>query len=305
MLRVIVGPNEYGARQKLIDVRESFLREYGDFALEQLNCQEVSINRVRESIQSAPFLAAKKMVILDTPSATKEFKETYENLLNEIQKSTDVVVYEPVPDKRTAYYKFLKKQQDFSEYSAVDEATSIAWLQAAAKERGGNISSPDAKYLVGRIGTNQFALANELDKLVAYNADISRESIDLLTEKSPKTTIFELLEAAFSNRSEAAMQIYNEQRQMKVEPPQIIAMLAWQLHVLALLATSKGKSDAEIATAARMSPYVIGKSRGLLRSVGASRLKQLISDLAELDYKAKTSAIDTDRGLQIYIAAIS
>src|SRR3546814_19438404 len=57
-------------------------------------------------------------------------------------------------------------------------------------------------------------------------------SSDLLT---PQSTIFELLDAALSGNTRRALELYEEQRSMKVEPQQIIAMLAWQLHVLAVV----------------------------------------------------------------------
>ncbi len=300
-----MGPNSFAAREKLKELRNQFVREQGDFALEQFDGEETSFDKVREALQSAPFLAPKKMVILIAPNAIKEYKEQYETVLNDIPETTDVVVYEPSPDKRTAYYKFLKKQKHYYGFENPDEHSLATWLVEEAKNNDGTITLADARYVISRVGTIQYALKNELDKLLSYNTTITRSSIDLLTEPSPKTTIFELLEAAFSGNTQRAMSIYAEQRQLKVEPQQIIAMLAWQLHILALIATAGSRSDGEIAQASKMSPYVISKSRPLLKTVGASRLKTLISELTQLDYKGKTSAIDVDRGLQTYLATIS
>ncbi len=72
--------------------------------------------------------------------------------------------------------------------------------------------SKDAKYLVMRVGANQQTLSNELAKLLSYDKAITRQTIDLLTEQTPQSTIFELLDAAFAGNSKKAMELYAEQR---------------------------------------------------------------------------------------------
>ena len=109
------------------------------------------------------------------------------------------------------------------------------------------MKSNDARYLVERVGTNQQLLANEIEKLALYDKDISKESIDLLTEETPQSTIFELLEAAFAGNHRKVQTLYAEQRAMKVEPPQIIALLAWQLHILAIIKTAGDRTPETIA----------------------------------------------------------
>src|SRR5207302_5372047 len=103
------------------------------------------------------------------------------------------------------------------------------WLSETAKARNATLNPSDASYLVERVGLNQQLLANELDKLLLYNPQITRSSIDQLTDPTPQSTVFQLLEAAFAGRTKQALDLYAEQRGLKVEPQQIIAMLAWQL----------------------------------------------------------------------------
>ncbi len=163
---------------------------------------------------------------------------------------------------------------------------------------------PDAGYLIERLGLNQQLLSSELAKLLTYSPKINRTSIDLLTEPTPQSTIFQLLDAAFAGNAKKALKIYQEQRAGKTEPLAIIGMLAWQLHVVALIVSAGQRSDAEIAKEAKLSPFVVRKSRHIARELALSRVTQLISQLLDLDLHIKTTSTDADDALQAYILTI-
>ena len=179
------------------------------------------------------------------------------------------------------------------------------WLTQRTKQQGGSISSGDARYLVERVGLNQQLLASELEKLLLYDLKITRETVDLLTEATPQSTIFQLLEAAFAGNAKRTMKLYTEQRALKVEPQQIIAMLAWQLHVLALVKTAGARNSQEIASEARLSPYVVQKSQAIAQSLSLAELKKLIKDLLTIDTRLKRESLDSDEMLKNYLLRMS
>ena len=116
--------------------------------------------------------------------------------------------------------------------------------------------------------------------------------------------IFQLLDSAFSGNHRQTLKLYGEQRASKVEPQQIIAMLGWQLHILSVIKTAGERSDAQIASGAKINPYVVGKSRGITRGLTLQRLKELVNNLMKLDLQTKTTAIDADDGVQAYLLTI-
>lgn len=282
-----------------------FVQEHGDFALERLDGEEAEYGRITESVQSLPFLASKKLVVLKNGGANKQFAENIEHILDSITDSTDLIIVEPKLDKRLSYYKTLKKKTDFREYAALDVLGLANWLNKAAKERGGELKTADARYLVERVGTNQQLLSNELNKLLNYQPNVTRETIDLLTEATPQSTIFELLDAAFAGNIKRALKLYAEQRTLKVEPQQILAMIAWQLHILALIKTAGQRSADDIAKDAKINPYVVRKSQSIARKLTLAELKKLVHDALELDVRLKSQSIDADEALQHYLLTIS
>jgi len=170
-----------------------------------------------------------------------------------------------------------------------------------AKEQGGNLSAGDARLLIDRVGQNQLTLQHEIDKLVAYGPKITKESIELLTERTPQSSIFELLDAAFAGNAKRAMALYDEQRALRVEPQQIIAMTVWQLHVLAVVKTAGNRTPDEIARASKISPFTVRKTQGLARQISLVQLKKLVSDLREFDIRLKSEGLDADEVTRYYL----
>lgn len=301
MIRTLTGANTFLLQTELKKLVSEFVKTNSDMGLERLDGEEVEYDRIRESLESLPFLASRKLVVLRSPSANKQFVENAEKLLTNLSESTDVIIVEPKLDKRSNYYKFLQKNTDYTEFNELDEFGLSKWLVEQAKANDGSISQTDAKYLINRIGLNQQLLYQELKKLLDYNTNINQSTIDLLTEPTPQSTIFELLNAAFTGQKPRLLRLYEEQKSLKVEPQAIIALLAWQLHVLALVKTAGDRSDGEIASEAKINPYVVRNSRVLASNVTLKDIKKSINDLVKLDQSIKTSAIDADDALQTYL----
>jgi len=301
----LTGANSFSLQAKLRQLVEAFVKENGDLALERIDAQETDLAKITEALSGLPFLASKKLVVLREPSTNKQFAETHEQILGDLPETTDVILVEPKLDKRLTYYKFLKKSTDFLDFPELDQNGLSRYLVEAAKEQGGKLNSGDSRYLVERVGANQQLLSNELDKLLLYDKQISRQTIDLMTDPAPQSTIFQLLEAAFAGQTKKALNLYSEQRAMKVEPQQIIAMLAWQLHVLAVLKTAGDRQVGQIASEAKINPYVLGKSQGIARDLTLQEVKRLVSDLLEIDTESKSTNIDTDEALQLYLIKLA
>ena len=305
MIVTVTGPNDLLRRDELVALTSAFEAEFGDMAIERFDGEETTAERMRESIQSMPFLSPKKLVVLREPGKQKAFAEAITDILQDAGDTTDLIIYEPKLDKRGSYYKTLKKATDFREFSDLDMRGLATWAVDYAKHQGGSLSNSDATFLVNRVGPNQQMLRSELQKLLAYDAAINKESIELLTEPLPQSTVFELLDAAFAGKTQYAFELYQEQRALKVEPQAIIAMLAWQLHVLAVVKAAGTRSPDHIAKEAKLNPFVIRKSQAVTRRLSLSQIKTLIADLLTLDLQLKRSALDADEALQFYLLKLA
>ena len=284
---------------------QAFIAEHTDLAVERFDGEEAEPSRMRESVSGMPFLTARKMVVLHSPGKQKAFSEHIDDILAETADTTDLLLIEPKLDKRLSYYKTLKKKTDFREFGDLDAGGLARWVCDYVKNRGGRLDAPDARLLIDRAGPNQQLLQQELDKLLAYDDRITRQTIELLVEPLPQSSVFELLDAAFSGKAARTFELYQEQRALKVEPQAIISMLAWQLHILTVIKAAGQRGVDDIARAAKLNPFVVRKSQGLVRSVSMDQLKRMIDDLLVLDLRLKTTAVNADEALQFYLLQLT
>jgi DNA polymerase III delta subunit len=301
VITTLTGENSFGLTEALRQLVDSFVVEHGGLTLERLDGEEADIANIQQALTSLPFLAAQQLVILRMPGKNKQFSEQFEQLLSTVPNTTDVIIIEPKLDKRLNYYKFLKNKTNFREFPELDRNGLVHWLMSSVKEHDGSLGLDDARYLVDRTGINQQLLAHELDKLLLYNSLISRQTIDLLTDPVPQSTVFQLLEAAFTGHSKETLELYAQQRALKIEPQQIIAMLAWQLHVVSIIKTAGNRSADQIAQEASISPYVIHKSQTIARQLSLIDLKKRVSELEKIDKRLKRTLINPDEALQHYL----
>ncbi len=305
MITTLTGANDLLRRQALDRLIAAFVAEHTDMGLERFDGEETTITAIRGSLASLPFLTSRKLVVLREPGKLKAFTDNLAAIFADTADTTDVIIYEPKLDKRLSYYKTLKKDTDFQDFTDLDAAGLARWAADYAHEQGGKISQADAKWLIDRVGPNQMSLQQELHKLMTYTPHITRDSIEQLTEPLPQSSIFALLDAAFAGNTEQTFRLYREQRALRVEPQAIIAMLAWQLHVLALVVAAAPRSAEEVAKAAGINPFVVRKTHNLARRISLADTKRLIADLLALDMQLKRAPLDADEALQLYLLRLT
>lgn len=305
MIVTLTGENDALRQEALQAIVSDFVAEYTDMGLERLDGEDAVYASMHEAAQSLPFLASRKLVVLRNPGANKEFGERFEQFAHDTAETNDIVVVERKLDKRLAYYKQLKKLTDFREFAVLDSNGLARYLVDYAKGQGSSLGVSDARFLIDRVGLNQLMLRHEVDKLLAYDPNIKRANIELLTERTAQSSIFELLDAAFTGNIKRATKLYDEQRELRAEPQQIIAMLAWQLHILAIVKTAGSRSADTIAKEARLSPFTVRKSQGLAGHITLPRLKELISNLRTFDVRLKTESLNADEVVRYYLLKLS
>lgn len=304
MTVTLTGENSFLLQSELQKRIGSFIDKYTDFALERFS-GELDYDKVLSAVQVGPFLTAKRLIVLQDVAAHKKLSENIELLLSLRNPDTELLIVEPKIDKRSVFYKILQKQTELKMFGSIDERSATNWLVTEAKQQGGKLSLADARYFVQRVGLDQQRLHNELQKVLLYSPDITRETLDLLVEPSPQTSVFNLLDAVFVGDVKRALAIYQDQRGQQVEPQAILAMIGWQLHALSLVKTAGSRSVDQIASTTKLNPFVIRKCQGITRNVQLTTLRKLVRLTLDLDVQLKTKSIDSDAAIQNLLITIA
>lgn len=294
MIISFIGDNAFAREQAAREFVDGFVGVHGTFAVDRYVATDIEFDTLGGAVSTTPFLSQRRLIIVRDISANKQIAEKFEDILQKTADTSDLVIIEDHVDGRSKYLKVLRQMTDCREFVQLDTSELAAWICVQAKQLGGSINSRDAQYLVERVGNNQQLVEQELEKLILYNSQITKDSIDALTEHAPQSSIFAMLEAAFAGNIKNALSLYQEQRAQGMEPQAILGMIAWQLHILVVVKTGQDKNPAEIASAAKLNPFVVRKSLAVTRRLSFADLADLLQLATNTDFKLKTSKMNAD-----------
>ena len=306
MIFVVCGANSYLRDSHVAKKVQSYQQAHGDMNFALLDGDTASYEAILEAATTLPFLADARMVVVKSFSACKQLIEQIEAFVAAAQSDdTDIILVDAKLDKRTSWYKYLTKHTTFQEFQPLDSHGVERWLVDEAGQRGGVLRPADARILVARVGEDQQLLSHELDKLLAYNPQINRATIELLCEPIPQSTIFMMVESLFAGDLQRALELYDDQRRQRVEPQAMLGMVVWQMHLVALAKTAGTKPAADIARQAGVSPFALQKAQTLARRLQIKDIKQLFGFLTQADLRSKSESIDVDRLMQTALMTIA
>ena len=303
MVNTYIGKNTYDLSRRLDQIQKEFIADHGDLAVERIDASAVDTDSVLQAVQSLPFLADKKLVIIKNISSNNELLERIQELSERTADGVDVYIADQGIDKRKTSYKDIKKHTNVTEFAELRPHDIASWATKSATEKGATISRADAQYLVDRTGGSQQQIEKELEKLALYTRKISRESIDLLTDESLQSSIFALLDAAFAGDKTKVLKLYRSQRDARVDPHYIMAMITWQLHLIGLAIHAPQKTESALM-AAGQSANPSRKALQIARSITAPELERYVNALCVIEVQLKSSITDPDAALELFFLEI-
>lgn len=305
MISILLGSNWFAIKQELDRIVSDFEKKHGSLAIERLYAPEAEKDTIFTVAGARSLFSEDRLVIMTDLSRNKAAAEEIDSLISSIDDSTVAVLVENSLDKRSVYYKTLKKLPGFKEFNELSDDALARWLVAYAESMGAKLNIGDARYLIERTGNNQTVLERELTKLALYDKSITREKIHLLTEATPQSTVFQLVETAFSGNGKRALELYNEQRALRKEPQAIFGMLVWQMHLVAVCTAAGSKSAREIAGETGLKEYSLSKAQAVARRMGTEKVRDFLTLLRDMEKTAKSQTYNLDDGLRFAIVQLS
>ena len=288
MITTLFGKNTFmvqqTARQRIAAAEE----QKGQHGVEQFDAAELSTQQLKGALTSINMFAPERLVVLRNIGANKVLLADLDIILPEAAPGVDIlIVVDGELDKRTKAYKFLKQSSEFLEMAPPTEAALVQWVQDYAKTAGGTVTAQNARFLVSYGGQEQWKLANDIEKLVLFNTDISEETIKNLVEPDLQANTFNLLDSALLGAKDWRKLF--QQLQQSTDAYEFFGLLIWQIHAVALAATS---SSPQQLAEAKLAPFVAQKSKQLAQKWGRERVEKTVRIIADLDVQLKSTGED-------------
>lgn len=261
-------------RQKLREMTATYIEKSGsDFGLERINGATVTADKLRANLQSAPFLANSRLVIIEDLGKNKAVNPKIDQIIAGVPDTTVAVFVETEPDARTIYYKQMLKIAKPAFFEPLTQVRLTSWVKSEVERYGGSIDDDSVRLLLDLTNGDQWRLSEEIQKVVNYDTSISKASVSLLVEAGFDQNVFDLVGDMTNGRSNEALRIYRKLLAAREDEFKILGMIQWQLRNLLLAKAGGSITSAELARIGGMNPYAASKLQASSRRFDLEILK--------------------------------
>lgn len=303
MITLLTGENSFEIERALRKIIASF-----NGTAERIDGSTLDIKQIPDLLMGATLFADKRLVIIKNLSENSSVWADFGDWIARVSDDISLILVEPKPDKRTKTYKALLKVADTKEFPVWGERDTMkaeTWVVSEAKTLGFTLDKRNAAILVARVGVDQWALYQALEKL-AVAGDITPAVIENLIDANPTENVFHLFDAALSGNTVKVRQMVGT-LELGEDPYRLFGLLSGQAFQLAaLVAADKPSSD--VAKDIGVHPFALSKLAPYTKKIGIKEIRKIVAAFAEADAGMKTSAFEPwlliERAL-MKVAAIS
>jgi len=315
MIIWVYGDDTFRSRQQLKTLVRGFKEKFDPNGLNLISFKEkLTRDEVFQAAATAPFMAPKKMIIVENLTAAVRAKEweDLKPLWKRVSEETILVLWEEGAPKELdkAFNSMPKKDIHFYDYPLLSALEIQKWLAALAKEKNIRISPALINQLIEKVGPDTWRLDSELEKLRsrALGAEIKKEYIDELVDTRLEDNVFVFCDQLSKREARGALSVVQSLINSGINEAELVSKLVWQLRVLLKLKSYFEESPgATINNASRdlgIHPYAARKVMPLLKKFTAAEIKEIYRQALVLDAKSKTGQIDPRLGLEMLVAKI-
>ncbi len=334
MIIFLYGKDTYRSKQQLAKMVEKFRVERDP---QGLNLVKVDVEKTKDNIMqevlASPFLAEKRMVVLENLLASKQ-KEVQEELLKRIEEQTvpaDVilVIWEAIDKPKTKLGKELfarlLKEKFVQHFEELSGAKLTGWILAEVKGRGGEIERQAANVLANAVGSDTWRLSTIIDQCIAYVQTANNEppsssplkggraiissDVSLFIEEKADDNIFNLVDAIVNKQTKNVYTMMQEQYRQGNDAGYLFAMITRQFRILLQLRDLYDRGEnlqsSSVAKEMGLHPFVVKKSLPMVKRYTMDELKRIHTELLSIDTKTKTGQGDQSMMLDVFVGRVA
>lgn len=302
-------------------------REQQEFALNQYDLSDVSIDDVLDDAETLPFFAPRKIIIAKnayfltnakgpkTAVAEGQVHHHIERLISYVQSPAQfstlvLIVEEPKLDERRKIVKALRQFATVLQFKPLTGAQLVSWVTAQFAAQQCQISREAVHMLLQSVGSNMQLLASEIHKLALFagnEGEVTTEIVENLAVRSLEQNIFRLIDHIVDRRAADALQILDDMLQQREDPITILLLIARQYRIVLQVQHlhQQGLPVQQIAAQANIKPFLIKGALAQSKRYKESTLRGILAHLAKLEYEMKMGLIDKVRALELFILRLA
>ncbi|MBD3311798.1 MAG: DNA polymerase III subunit delta [Candidatus Magasanikbacteria bacterium] len=310
MIIFLYGEDSFRSREHLKKMIKKFKKErdpngYNTFVID---LEKNDKDNVIEQILTPPFLAEKKMVILENLIKHGN-DDLLKNILNRIEEKDlpeeNVLIFWESTDKfrkklqKKLFFR-LSKEKFSQNFSLLQGSQLSAWISDQIEQRNAKIEKEAISYLLKHCYSDMWFLNSLIDQISAYKSDeiIGVRDVMLFLDEKIDDNIFNLVDAIIARNAKDVFKMIREQYKNGKEPQYVFAMVLRQIRILIILRDlferDSNMNSRDMSAQTKLHPFVVKKSLTFVKRYNLHELKSIYDDLLQLDVRIKTGQEKAD-----------
>jgi DNA polymerase III subunit delta len=314
----LYGNDEFAITRRLAEFGSIFTdSSSADMNTARLDARTVSEDELNNAVNSMPFLANQRLVLLANPSARynkAEARKKFLEFIEKIQDSTRLVMYESV-EPREAEKHWLNKWAEKSKLAQTQAFMSprvremSGWILNETKNQNGQIEKAAAEKLVEMVGADTRQAAQEISKLLAYvnwARPIQVADVEAVSIVTAEPDIFAMVDALASGNGKSAQKLLHRLLESD-DPFGVWGMVVRQFRLLLLAreVIDQRGGQREVEQALGVHSFVAEKVFSQAKRFSLPALEKIYHKLLEIDEAAKTSQVPLDLAMETLVVELT
>lgn len=304
---LLYGEEDYLKNQYRDSMKKAVLNEGDEMNASIFKGKITDLSEARGIANTMPFFADYRILIFEDSGLLKSAND-FTDFIDEFPDTTVLLFVEQDVDKRNRLYKYISKNGYVCEMNKMEASDMKLWVATVLQKDGKVIREKTIEYLLSNVEDSMINVMNELDKLVAFSGDrqeITIEDIDQICSKKDQGDIFKMIEAVASRNKSLVMNHYKELVETVSSPLVILTLLHKHIFKLLIVKSLGNASRGEIAKAAGVPPFAVGKYQKQASYFTMTSLKDMLSQCEDTDYGIKIGKVSDIMGVELLLIAFS
>jgi len=308
------GDHTTELQAKLRFWQQEFIKKHSDSNLEIFDeVAQEQIPQIINALESAPFLAEKRMVVIRGFPFSADVKrkvetESLEEALKTLPETTLALFVSPNPDKRSRFYKWINSRAKKEEFLSPKGRGIISWIQQKFQRHQKSISPKGAEALAFFCGEDLHRVHQEISKLCLLNhSSLDEKTVEQFVTPYPEAKIFKTLDLVGKIPPHQLLRAFNQLVSSGEDLMMIFYMIVRQFRILVQIKSLQrdGFPKEGIQKKMKLAPFQVGAFLKQAENFSLDTLRKAYHCLTEIEYQIKTgktpSSSDASELLQLRI----
>lgn len=307
---LLLGEEAYLRNQYRDKLKKVLLGDGDAMNFHYFEGKDVSPGEVIDLAETMPFLAERRVLVLENTGLFAHGGEMLADYLKEPAPTAYFVFVEESADKRSKLYKAVTAKGRAVEFKTQDEAVLQRWILGILKKEGMNITGRDLAFFLEKTGSDMENIRGELEKLLCYCMGrdvVTAKDIEEICTKQISNQIFDMINAIAEKKQRKAMDLYYDLLTLKEPPMRILYLITRQFNMLLQVKELKNRGcDAStIGEKVGLAGFIARKYVAQAARFRTADLRRAVEDCVEAEEAVKTGKMNDVMSVELLIVRYS